>query len=75
MILEAFFIAKVSRSFCIFGIISTTTIYFDELHQPDLAKNISKTLISNSLITTKTRIFDLKRTMKVLRISKISKMH
>lgn len=43
------------------SIISTTTIYFDKLHQPDLAKNVSKTLVSNSLVTTKTRIFDLKK--------------
>lgn len=42
------------------SIISTTTIYFDQFQQPDLAKNVSETLISNSLVTTKTRLFNLK---------------
>jgi len=42
------------------SIISTITIYFDEFQQPDLAKYISKTFISNSLVTTKTKLFDLK---------------
>lgn len=36
------------------------TVYFDESHQPDLAKYISKIFIVNSLVTTKTIIFDLK---------------
>jgi hypothetical protein len=43
------------------NIISEITIYFDEFQQPDLAKYISKTFISNSLVTTKTKLFDLKQ--------------
>lgn len=36
------------------------TIYFDEYQQPDLAKYISKTYISDSLVTSKIRLFNLK---------------
>jgi len=42
------------------SVISKITIYFDEFQQPDLVKYISKIFISNSLVTTKTKLFDLK---------------
>jgi len=42
------------------SIISKITIYFDEFQQPDLAKYLSETFISGSLVTTKTLFFDLK---------------
>ncbi|MDQ0064497.1 hypothetical protein [Chryseobacterium lathyri] len=42
------------------SIISKITIYFNEFQQPDLAKYLSETFISDSLVTTKTFFFDLK---------------
>lgn len=42
------------------SVISEISIYFDDFQQPDLAKYISKTLISNSLVKTETKLFDLK---------------
>lgn len=42
------------------SIIIKITIYFDEFQQPDLAKYLSETFISDSLVTTKTFLFNLK---------------
>lgn len=42
------------------SIITKITIYFDLSQQPDLAKYISKTYVSGSLVTSKTKLFNLK---------------
>ncbi len=42
------------------SIINEIIIYFDEHQQPDLAKYISKTYMSNALVTSKNKLFNLK---------------